>query len=372
MDVEIAFFPVGDASAAGDAILVRVRRDDGLHNIYVVDGGTQDSGRAIVEELRTIYQIDRVNVAAVVSTHPDRDHSSGLRVVMEEANVQALWMHRPWLYAEELKPFFQNKNWTTEGLTRQIKQGVPVAVELEELAQARGIPIYIPFAGATVGPFRILSPAERFYKLLVPQFDNLPPADENALKAVGAWIGRRPIPPQRVGLLAAFAAGLASAAESWGVETLRDGGITSATNESSVVLYGQFGDRRCLLTGDAGRNALARTVFTAGQFGIDLSSLNMIQIPHHGSRSNVSPQILDAIVGPRRLLVGEVTKSAICSVPIDDERHPRKIVLNAFRRRGANWALTQGKHIYWWNGDWGRSLENVPARDLYSVVEQYD
>jgi beta-lactamase superfamily II metal-dependent hydrolase len=41
--------------------------------------------------------------------------------------------------------------------------------------------------------------------------------------------------------------------ESWNTERLRDGGKTSASNETSVVLYGDFGDnKRVLLTGDAG------------------------------------------------------------------------------------------------------------------------
>ena len=40
------------------------------------------------------------------------------------------------------------------------------------------------------------------------------------------------------------------------VQRLKDGGITSASNESSVVLYGSFERGNVLLTGDAGINGL--------------------------------------------------------------------------------------------------------------------
>jgi hypothetical protein len=43
MDFEIEFLPVGDASKAGDAIVVRYG-SNGLYQVIVVDGGTDDAG----------------------------------------------------------------------------------------------------------------------------------------------------------------------------------------------------------------------------------------------------------------------------------------------------------------------------------------
>ena len=42
-------------------------------------------------------------------------------------------------------------------------------------------------------------------------------------------------------------------AETLNIETLDENGETSAQNESSVVLYGNFGGHGLLLTGDSGR-----------------------------------------------------------------------------------------------------------------------
>jgi hypothetical protein len=50
----------------------------------------------------------------------------------------------------------------------------------------------------------------------------------------------------------------------------------------------------------------------------------MIQVPHHGSRRNVSPSVLNRIVGPRQVRGTPATKWAVVSAPKDDENHPRK------------------------------------------------
>ena len=80
--------------------------------------------------------------------------------------------------------------------------------------------------------------------------------------------------------------------ESWEKERLKDGGVTSASNESSVVLYGDFGEgSKVLLTGDAGIRALSMASYYAEQYKLKLKDFTFIQIPHHGSRRNVGPTI---------------------------------------------------------------------------------
>jgi hypothetical protein len=86
--------------------------------------------------------------------------------------------------------------------------------------------------------------------------------------------------------------------EKWDTERLRDGGQTSASNETSVILYGEFDDdRRVLLTGDAGVNGLTWAANYADSIGLPMQQFRFVQIPHHGSRRNVGPTILNRIVG---------------------------------------------------------------------------
>jgi beta-lactamase superfamily II metal-dependent hydrolase len=134
--------------------------------------------------------------------------------------------------------------------------------------------------------------------------------------------------------------------ESWEVERLRDGGITSPTNESSVVLYGDFENgNRALLTGDAGVWGLTLSAWYAEQVGLPLRAFSFVQVPHHGSRRNVGPTILNKLIGPILPAGSQPTYTAYVSAPTDDDQHPRLMVLNAFWRRGGRVLATQGETL---------------------------
>jgi hypothetical protein len=100
-------------------------------------------------------------------------------------------------------------------------------------------------------------------------------------------------------------------------------------------LYGVFDNgRRVLLIGDAGVRALTWAADDADEFGLSLRQFTFVQVPHHISRRNVGPTILNRILGPI-VPEGNERFAAFISAPPDDTTHPRKIVVNAFKRRGA-------------------------------------
>src|SRR5665213_1547706 len=97
MGIEIDFLPVGEKSSGGDAIALRYGDLHGsreAQTVVVIDGGYRDSGEALVDHITTHYNTDYVDF--VISTHPDRDHISGLEVVLEQLRVGRLLMHLPW------------------------------------------------------------------------------------------------------------------------------------------------------------------------------------------------------------------------------------------------------------------------------------
>src|SRR3546814_4468000 len=67
----------------------------------------------------------------------------------------------------------------------------------------------------------------------------------------------------------------------------------------SVIQYACLEGSRILLTGDAGRDALNEAADFAPYIGLVLPGIERIQIPHHGSRRNVSTEVLDRWLGPR-------------------------------------------------------------------------
>src|SRR5688572_5263922 len=103
--LEIDFLPVGEENKSGDAIALRFgmyeNRGWKSQTIFIIDGGDSDSGDALVRHVREVYKSDKVD--RVILTHPDRDHASGLRNVIEELKVDKIWMHRPWNHWGDLK-----------------------------------------------------------------------------------------------------------------------------------------------------------------------------------------------------------------------------------------------------------------------------
>src|ERR1700733_6097688 len=131
MDYEVEFHPVGDATKAGDAISVRYGQN-GQYEVIVIDGGTSDSGAALVEHIKKHYGPDTV-IKHAISTHPDTDHASGLREVLNAFRVENLWLHGIWHHAAELRPYFADKRFTDEGLAEKIREAYPIVNELIQL-----------------------------------------------------------------------------------------------------------------------------------------------------------------------------------------------------------------------------------------------
>jgi beta-lactamase superfamily II metal-dependent hydrolase len=304
---EIDFLPVGNGDRSGDAIALRYG-NPGNYKVMVYDGGTKESGEMLVSHINKYYGTNYVDY--VVNSHPDADHSSGLAVVLEQMRVGQLWMHKPWSYSSTILGYFKDGRITDNSLAERLKNSMGSAYALQQIAEKRGIAIYEPFLGAQIGDFVVLSPEKNWYvHNLIEEFQKSPEqkkADEyasmtfkNYLKAVSE--GAK--------------AAISWVAEHWGIESLRDDVETSAENESSVILYGVIADKGILLTGDAGARALTAVADVTEANRISLpDTLKFIQIPHHGSRHNVSSSILDRIIGPRKSANdGQTTKIAFIS-----------------------------------------------------------
>uniref|UniRef100_UPI0013D3A3F0 MBL fold metallo-hydrolase n=1 Tax=Myxococcus vastator TaxID=2709664 RepID=UPI0013D3A3F0 len=176
MGFEIDFMPVGEGEKNGDAIAIRYGQP-GNYTTYVVDGGYSESGETLVKHIRRYYN-NPERIDYVLCTHADIDHCSGLRTVIENFEIGAIYMNRPWTHAAELlmRGLFKDPRWTEEGLRNRLRNDFRVIAEIEDIALERGIPIRPAFQGTTVGHFVILSPARARYVELIPQFTRTPEA----------------------------------------------------------------------------------------------------------------------------------------------------------------------------------------------------
>ena len=344
---EIDFLSVGE-SQSGDAIALRYEHN-GNTFVHVVDGGFQDDGPHVMAHLRKYYGGN--GVSHVVLTHPDNDHAGGLRTVLEECAVfpgGGLWMLRPWLYAAELLDRFARFT-TVSGLEKALREAYPNVAALEEIAQRRGIPIYEPFQGATIGGFTVLAPSKARYLQLIVDSERTP---KEAARASNMEF------LEALQLVAARVVHYAKAA--WGVEVFSTES-TSAENEMSVVQYTSLCNEKILLTGDVGRDGLSEAADFAPFIGLQLPGIDRFDVPHHGSRRNLSTEVLDRWLGARlaqQLPEGRGLFSALISANLDDKEHPRRAVVRGLIHRGADVVQTTGTR-----GTYLRTSMNAPRRD---------
>lgn len=162
-----------------------------------------------------------------------------------------------------------------------------LAQRLEQLALARRIPVYEPFAGSLIGPFTVLSPNRSWYVGgLLPAFGTaLPRAAGLTLADLARWVRLA-------------GAGIGAC---WDFEPLPQDPATRAEDESSVVLYGEFEGRGVLLTSNAGIRALSDACTLAEHLDLNLpSNLRLMQVPDQGNPDNLSSRVLDRLVGERQ------------------------------------------------------------------------
>ncbi|MDD9157402.1 MBL fold metallo-hydrolase [Aliivibrio sp. S4TY2] len=339
MGYEIDILAVGEKSNSGDAIALRYGNLHGNREeqtVVIIDGGYKDDGLKLVEHVKKYYLTEKVDL--VISTHPDQDHINGLSKVIEELQVSELWIHQAWEHNEGLSSKFRDGRITDNSIGERLKDNLESAYNLVEQAKAKNIIINEPFTGRAAGSIKVLGPSKEYYEELLVQFDGMP-----ATKSV----------TDTSSVLGFFESAMNKAVKTmkrlfaiWGEDQLDNEDTTSAKNNSSVITQIIVDGKRLLFTGDAGITALdnAANEIDACTSG---ASLKFIQIPHHGSKRNVGPDVLNRIIG-KPVANGETRPiSAIASSAKEGEpKHPHPAVMNAFKHRGISGArATQGLGI---------------------------
>lgn len=314
MSFEVNVLPVGDESQSGDAIAIKfgnysLNPDD--YNVVIIDGGFVETGERLVKAINEKYGTNRVDL--IVLTHPDSDHVGGLRTVIEQMDVGELWMHRPWLHSDDIKTLATDRNAVRQLTAGGLKKSLEAAYDLEQLALERNIPIIEPYQGleAFNGVLTVLGPEEDFYHALVSDFGKSTATfTEKAKRLIR---------------------------EVWHYDELVDPepNATSPRNNSSVITLFNFGEREFLFTGDAGVEGLTAAADYADDQGIDLRDVYYFQVPHHGSKRNLGPSILDRIIGPIVERGVTIEKCSFVSAAVNGKpKHPSALVENALVRRG--------------------------------------
>ncbi len=310
MAYEIDYIPVGTGEKGGDAICMRFGNFNNPEQQYVVviDGGTKKSGEAIIEHIEKYYGTKYVDL--VVATHLHSDHISGLTEVIEALTVEKLVVHCPWDYTSAIKKM-TNTSSSLDRLETKLEKSLSMLSTLIDLTEKNKVQIIQPFAGdELLNGVNVLGPTSEYYKELLVNFGVTPEAKKQhkidqlftKAKEVVNWI-----------------------AETLDFETLSDNyPDTTPENNSSLVLLFEIDGKRFLFTGDAGKDALTRVIEYSESNDISLNNLDFFDIPHHGSKRNLGPTILNYI---------KPKQAFISCPPQGDPKHPSRKVVNALIRR---------------------------------------
>lgn len=360
MAYEIDFIGVDEEiKDDADAIAIRWKDENDIYKIGIYDGGFQAHGKKLSEHLNKYYYDDEKDkkIDFVICSHSDLDHVSGLKYILENYDIKALYMNRPWEYVDEI---INNENIdvtdgriTPKSLRERLRDKYKYICELENIALGKNIPIHEIFQGDVIEQkFIILSPSKEFYIQLMVESEKTPIEVSDTEKNISESFVKKTLKY------------IKSLLESWKKEELKEDVITTAENEMSVVLLGKMLEENFLLTGDAGVRALYKAIEYAN--GLDISirdTVKFIQIPHHGGRRNVSPSILNSLIGEIVDEDFEPKKVAFVSAAKGSD-HPLQMVVNAFIRRGVKVYKTNGSIIH--------HNKNMPDREGWSSLKKLE
>ncbi len=341
---ELDFLPVGNSSRSGDAIAFRSGiYESGIwknQEIFIVDGGNSDSGEKLVEHVNEVYKSDRVD--RVFLTHPDADHASGLRIVIRDLEVGKIWMHRPWNYWSDLQDSIIDGRVTKKSFGDRLREAYQYAHDIEQIALTKNpkVEIFAPHQGnyyESCGEklITVLGPSKELYLSLIEQSEKNP----HLQGSLGSSSLYKQSPKTQV-------------YEDLSFETehlTEDEGRTSPENDMSLVLLLNLVGTKILLTGDSGTMGLYNAIRYAVSEGVGFDDLKAFQVPHHGSRHNLSKGILDYLMSADYGLISCAPQS---------DHHPAPVVINSLIRRNIIPYAANG-NILTWHSD------NVPGRPDY-------
>ncbi len=339
VDISIDMLSLGNA----DSIIVWLK-DNNNHFVILIDGGNKGDGEKVIIHLDK-YILKGAGKTApdlIICTHHDKDHIGGLITVVEHYgnNIGQVWINNP---AELLS---SQAYQTLKESFRQKSERKQYQVVLESLTNLddfisivgkNGIPRDHALYGQGLfdGVIRVLGPSDSFYKSLLPGMENLDRyVSSEADYAYNSIFG--------------------TALINENLETnspcpiVDEENSTSATNNSSVILEIVAKNNRYLFTGDAGVQA-----FEDVETRVNLEGIYWLDVPHHGSRRNLSSRLIDTM-SPK-----------VCFISAKGgHKHPRRALVNCLKKHGAKvYGTHKGGNKWHHRGDF-------PNREDYSSAAE--
>jgi beta-lactamase superfamily II metal-dependent hydrolase len=358
---EIDLLPVGDSTKSGDCIALRfgnLYAGKRQQHVIIIDGGYSTTKDELKNHLDKYYNC-KINgkyvINLVILSHPDLDHVSGIVELLKDDDfkIYNIVANFPWNTLDV--KWFKDGRITDNSLEVRLQDAFNKLSELEELANDNNVQLFNPTHFAKTvklsdAKLTFLGPSRAFYNQCISNCSKTPEQAEN------------------VDSMKYFSANNQdndSIEESYSlgdkIDWYNNEG-TTPINESSIIFLFEYEGHKILFTGDAGKEALENAIDFAHKSGIDLSNIDIIKMPHHGSRKNVNPDIMDD-------LKGKETTCYISCVADDLGHHPSKRLLNMLIDKGYKVYSTSGTTLH---RGWNAPDRGWPTAKAFEIQNKMD
>jgi beta-lactamase superfamily II metal-dependent hydrolase len=241
-----------------DAIIIR-QYINGQSYIVLIDAGHEGNAEQIRDHLKKYYKSGHINLA--ICTHPDNDHKGGFFGLLndEEIKIDELWLANPDKFLNYYdRLILGGKEKVTEEIHKIWQKSEDDDVNLIELAKGKGVKVRNAIDGRVHSELdiRIVWPSYDYYKGLL------------------MWMIGKDVPEPLLKV-------------QYGDEE----GSSFNNASSLVVLYKPGDGKKLLFTGDASKESLLK-MLNKKQW---LRNVDLLKVPHHGSRNNLNDDIIDAL-----------------------------------------------------------------------------
>ena len=271
----------------GDCLLITYGTAAPFRHI-LIDGGRAATYKALKTRLDELPANER-QFELLIVTHVDRDHIEGALKVMEDdafpVTFRDVWFNGfNHLQDPDIEPFGPAQGERlTDALVRRGRWNQTRQRRSIETRRMRTRTL----AGGLV--LRLLSPNRAKLELLIPEW-------EKEVRKAGLIPGVDPSPEPREPGLDAF-----------GTVNIDDLAATpftgdpSEANGASIVVLAEFDGRRAILAADGHSDLLVKSIGPLARREGGRLRIDAFKLPHHGSRNNVSRELIELVDCPRYL-----------------------------------------------------------------------
>jgi beta-lactamase superfamily II metal-dependent hydrolase len=311
---QIDFLDVNDA----DAILIRCYNGQ-TPFIILIDSGNINDSTIVKNKLKYTYKSQIIDLA--ICTHPDKDHFGGFFNLLddEEITIKEFWLIDPakYLNEEDIK-YYKTEESARKAVRKIFDRPNDSSINLITKLNSTTIPTFTVKAGdkhETI-PIRVMAPDKEYYGEIVKQmvsdygvnaYDESDTSvyDENALPV-----------------------------ESEAKSVIDVDDDQSPYNASSVVLLFEPGDgRKFLFTGDANCASLSKMI---DDYGEDVKNVTILKVPHHGSKHNLTTEIIESLSPKLSIVSAKGTK-----------KHPSSAIVYWLSKYGNVYSTHKNGSLLW-------------------------